>query len=362
MPQSLPDYRRILVIATRQIGDVLLTTPLIAQARSLWPNAQIDVLGFTGTLGMLEGHPQVGRLIEVKPGSGWLQSLSLIRSLWRRYDLALVTQRSDRAHLYAWVAARVRSGLMPGEASLSWWKRRLLDHPLVVNGEDTHVVVEKLRLLDPWRVGTAARVEVIAPPSASLPAQLRTQLRAPMCVVHVPSMWRYKQWPIASYRELIAALVADGVQVVLTGGKGANDRTLVDQVLDVAKAPDLIDACGTLSLPQVSALLRQSALYVGPDTSITHLAAACGTPVIALFGPITPQLWGPWPQGGAEHQPWQRRGWTQRSERVILMQGPGECVPCNREGCERHLNSRSDCLEHIEVKRVLEEVRSVLRA
>jgi len=169
MPQSLPDYRRILVIATRQIGDVLLTTPLIAQARSLWPNAQVDVLGFTGTLGMLEGHPQVGRLIEVKPGSGWLQSLSLIRSLWRRYDLALVTQRSDRAHLYAWVAARVRSGLMPGEASLSWWKRRLLDHPLVVNGEDTHVVVEKLRLLDPWRVGTAARVEVIAPPSASLP-------------------------------------------------------------------------------------------------------------------------------------------------------------------------------------------------
>ena len=66
-------FARILVICTRQIGDVLLTTPLIDAAKQRWPAARIDVLGFAGTLGMLRGNPQIGELIEVPAGSGWLQ-------------------------------------------------------------------------------------------------------------------------------------------------------------------------------------------------------------------------------------------------------------------------------------------------
>ena len=56
-------FARIIVICTRQIGDVLLTTPLIAAAKERWPEARIDVLGFGGTLGMLRGNPDVAELI-----------------------------------------------------------------------------------------------------------------------------------------------------------------------------------------------------------------------------------------------------------------------------------------------------------
>jgi ADP-heptose:LPS heptosyltransferase len=59
---------------------VLLTTPLIDAAKRRWPAAQIDVLGFAGTLAILRGNPQIGALIEVPAGSGWLQSLALIRA------------------------------------------------------------------------------------------------------------------------------------------------------------------------------------------------------------------------------------------------------------------------------------------
>ena len=151
-----PAIERILIVATRQIGDVLLTAPLIEAARRRWPQARIDVLGFAGTLGMLRGHSDVAEFIEVPAGSGWRESLGLMRRLWRRYDLALITQQSDRAHLYGWVAARLRSGLLPRRTSISWWKRRLLTHAVVVDAEHVPTVVEKLSLLDPWSARPAA--------------------------------------------------------------------------------------------------------------------------------------------------------------------------------------------------------------
>lgn len=356
------DFKRILVICTRQIGDVLLTTPLIHAARQRWPAARIDVLGFAGTLGMLEGNPDIGARIEVEPGSGWWRSLALIRRLWRRYDLALITQRSDRAHLYGWVAARVRAGLVPGNASLGWWKRLLLDHAAVVNGEDTHVVMEKFGLLDPWIEQRPQNVSVTPPAGAALPADLDAALRPRAVVVHVPSMWRYKQWPLPHYRELIAGLLADGLQVVMTGGKEASDREQVAAMRDLGAEPELVDASGRLSLAQLTTLLGRACLYIGPDTSITHLAAACELPVITLFGPTNPQLWGPWPQGASAAQPYAVRTSerTQRAGRVILLQGPNDCVPCSRAGCENHLNSRSDCLQGISPQRVLAHARSVL--
>jgi len=76
-------FERILVVCTRQLGDVLLTTPLIRAARERWPAAVIDVLGFGGTLGMLRGNPDIGELIEVPAGSGWVASRRLFGRLWR---------------------------------------------------------------------------------------------------------------------------------------------------------------------------------------------------------------------------------------------------------------------------------------
>lgn len=364
MPTDGPfKFQSIIVICTRQIGDVLLTTPLIRAARERWPAAQIDVLGFRGTLGMLEGNPDIRSTIEVEPGSGWLRSASLIRRLWRRYDLALITQRSDRAHLYGFVAARLRAGLVPGNRSLGWWKHRLLQHSPVVNGEDTHVVSEKFRLLDPWANDVSpSRVAVISPAPAALPFTLAGQLRSPMVVIHVPSMWRYKQWPMAHYRALVTGLVSDGSQVVLTGS--AADREQVAEMLDLASPPNLLDASGQLSFAQLAGLFARADLYIGPDTSVTHLAAACDCRVITVFGPTNPQLWGPWPQGAGPQQPYERSkdACEQRVGRIILVQGPNACVPCSRAGCDNHLDSRSDCLQAIAPDRVLALAREALRA
>jgi heptosyltransferase-3 len=101
-------------------------------------------------------------------------------------------------------------------------------------------------------------------------------------------------------------------------------------------------------------------VYVGPDTSATHIAAATGTPTVALFGPTQTIRWAPWPKGwkaGADL--WQLVGSGRRGN-VYLVQGEAPCVPCHKEGCERHLESRSECLVTLPVNRVIGAVAEML--
>jgi heptosyltransferase-3 len=352
-------FESILVIATRQLGDVLLTTPLIHAARLRWPSARIDVLGFAGTLGLLKGNPDVGHFIEVPPGSGWKQSWPLIKSLWRRYDLAFVAQYSDRAHLYGLIAARRRSGLILRKRSLSWWKRLLLIHAVVVDENQTHAVIEKMKLIEPWMALDS--VSVRPPEATALPDDVVAALTPRYVVLQVPSLVHYKQWPLQHAAELTAALAADGIQVVLTGSGSESDRAKVAEVAGAAPTPLVLSVAGRLDLNQMTTLLGGAALYIGPDTSITHLAAACGTPMLALFGPIAPTLWGPWPQGAPPEQPYLTHALRQPLGTMTLLQGTPPCVPCNRAGCDNHPQSRSECLETMLPERVLEEARLLLK-
>ncbi|GAB3653585.1 glycosyltransferase family 9 protein [Ramlibacter alkalitolerans] len=351
----------LLVIVTRQIGDVLLTTPLIHAARHRWPDAAIDVLGFEGTLEMLRGNPDVRELIATPPRLGFAGGLRLMRRLWRRYDLALVAEASDRAHLMGAVASRHRAGLVPPAGGSSGLKKRLLDHAVVVAGDlgEVHVVQEKLALLAPWQE-LAPPARLVAPPSQPLPAPLARQLAPGYVVVHTPSMWPYKQWPLEHFRTLLGLLAAAGRQVVLTGGPSAGDRAAIGAMQGAAPAPLLVDA-GLLDFGQLAGLLRGAALYIGPDTSVSHLAAACEVPVLAIFGPTHPQRWAPWPALPREQVVhWQRRASVQSVGQVTLMQAELPCAPCGKAGCEDHRMSGTECLPAIRPERVAQEALRIL--
>lgn len=351
--------RNVLVVVTRQIGDVLLTTALVHDARRLWPQAQVDVLGFAGTLGMLRGNPDVREAIEM-PARGLAATLRLARRLWRRYDLALVADPGDRAHLVGWLAARERSGLLPAASSSNWWKKRLLRHAVTSQGDlgAVHVVQEKALLLAPWQAHDAPAPQLVGPASAPLPATLQGQLAPGYVVVHTPSMWPYKQWPLPHFRRLIELLAHAGRQVVLTGGPGAGDRAAVTAMAGAAPPSLLLDA-GLLNFNQLAALLRGAALYIGPDTSVSHLAAACGTPVLAIFGPTNPRRWAPWPAGMRPVR-FERRGPVQAQGGVTLLQSELPCVPCGKAGCDDHRQSRSDCLPDITPERVAAQALRIL--
>lgn len=361
-PDASPPSR-ILVVTTRQIGDVLLATPLLRAARRRWPQARIDVLGIEGSLGMLKGNADAHELIAIPARLRAGAALALARRLWRRYDIALITDAGDRAHLLGWLAARRRSGIVPEAGGSNWWKRRLLQHAVVASGDrgSVHSVVEKHALLAPWLQGGAADVPpVVPPPAAPLPAGVAQALRTGYVVVHAPSMWEYKQWPLAHYADVVRALLAQGREVVLTGSASARDQDCIAPLRQLAGEPQLLDASGRLDFNQLASLLRDAALYIGPDTSVSHLAAAAGVPVIAVFGPTNPLRWAPWPGRAEQPVHFVRRAPVQQAGNVTLLQGPQDCVPCGRAGCEDHRGSRSDCLASITPQQVLAEASRLL--
>ena len=348
--------KKILVVATRQIGDVLLTTPLIHAARQQWPDAEIDVIGLAGTLGMLQGNPDINKLIITQPSKGWRDTWGVLKTIWRQYDLALVTQPSDRAHLIGWAASRQhRSGIIPAQNSSNWWKKRILSHVVVSEGDagTVHVVAEKLALLAPWYQPNVQAAQVLPPPAQPLPAALDALIRPSAIVVHAPSMWPYKQWPIAHFRQLLIQLIAEGHQIVLTGSASPSDQNCIQQLRELAPSPQLVDTSGQLNFNQLVSLFRCADLYIGPDTSVTHLAAACGIRVLAMFGPTNPVRWGPWPSALHITQAYVRRAEKQTVHNITLLQSTLLCVPCSKAGCENHNQSRSDCLIGMSIDRVL---------
>ena len=112
---------------------------------------------------------------------------------------------------------------------------------------------------------------------------------------------------------------------------------------------------GVLAFPDLAALIAGARVYVGPDTSVTHLAAATGCPTVALLGPTDPRIWGPWPIGGLP-VPWEMSGTIQRRGNVWIVQNPQPCLPCRLEGCERHISSVSRCLDELPIGAVMPAV------
>jgi heptosyltransferase-3 len=122
-----------------------------------------------------------------------------------------------------------------------------------------------------------------------------------------------------------------------------------------------VNMAGKLSLAESAFLISRAKYFVGPDTALTHMAAALGTPTVALFGPSNPVKWGPWPKGYMEDRnPYRMKG-TQRVNNVVLLQGEGDCVPCMQEGCERHNNSLSACLQNLPAAKAIDALRELMK-
>ena len=349
--------RRILVIVTRRIGDVLLSTPLIRSLKQAWPQSRIEVLVFAGTQGVLAGNPDIAAVHTVAERPGLLQHVALLARLFRQYDLALSLVPSDRPTLYAWIAGRSRVGLLvdrPGQR----WKQHFLDRWVAFDPDNTHTLRNHLAIAGAlgiagpadvvvaWRDEDAAAVDALLGKSCGV-----------LAVLHPYPKFRYKMWHEAGWVAVARWLLDNGMRVALTGSPDPAEQAYVATI--ARQLPDsVINAAGQLTLGGTAALIARAQFFVGPDTAITHIAAATGVPTVALFGPSDPVKWGPWPKGhAADHNPWRRLG-DQRVGNVQLVQGRAICVPCGHEGCARHLDSSSDCLQHLPATTIINYLKT----
>ncbi|HVS26948.1 MAG TPA: glycosyltransferase family 9 protein [Burkholderiales bacterium] len=355
--------RRVLVVITRRIGDVLLATPLIRSLKRAWPQAQIDVLVFAGTEEVISANPDIQSVITIAERPDLWTHLKLVAHLLRRYDLAFSCLPGDRPTLYAWLAGKKRVGLLEADAK-NRWKQRLLNQWTSFDNLNTHTVLMHLKLAEllniskhyevlvSWSDTTAAYIDALF-----LSSQAPNQRLA---VLHLYPKFNYKMWHAQGWSELSRWLAKQGLRIVLTGSAAPEELDYIEKILPLLPQ-DTLNLAGRLNLEQSSCLLSRAAIYVGPDTVVTHIAAALSVPTVALYGPTNPVKWGPWPKGhNKDSNPWKRLG-SQRVGNVMLVQGTEPCVPCLLEGCDRHIASFSDCLQELKTDKVIAAAESLLK-
>jgi heptosyltransferase-3 len=159
----------------------------------------------------------------------------------------------------------------------------------------------------------------------------------PYVHLHPASRWRFKCWPAERNAELIDRLAADGHNVVLTSAP--DEVGFIDEILNKAKSAP-VSLAGKLSIKELGALTARARLFIGVDSMPMHLAAAMGTPTIALFGPSGENEWGPW-----------------NVERRVVTT-THTCRPCGYDGCGG--GKLSECLAFLPVEPVYAAARELL--
>ena len=350
MNKKIKTPNRLLVVATRQIGDVLLITPLLSSLRKSYPNAVIDVLGYTNKCVALEGNSDINTVFEITEKPSFSEIRILIKQIYRKYDVAITTLTGDKPHFYAWLAAKHRIGFIHSVSKQTALKRALCQQWVLFDDLNTHTVLENLRL--------AKCLDIPAIPIVSLPKPKKTlaQQNKEYAIIHPSPMWTYKQWTEQGWIAVIKHLLSKNLKVIISGGTDPNEKAVCEKLASTFPNEDVESIAGKVKISELSELLKQATCYVGIDTSITHMAAASGCPTVAIFGPSNVIKWGPWPSQYVElsnpyvkkHYPWQQ------VNNVLIIQGKEyPCVPCYQEGCDKHKKSHSKCLQNLDNKAVL---------
>jgi heptosyltransferase III len=310
------DVRKILVIKLRRIGDVLLTVPVFRALHETFPEAHISALVNSGTEDVLTGNPLIHEILVFDRGiktknplQRYVQELTLLQRIRAKgFDMTIHLTEGDRGAIVSlFSGAKYRLAQYPGRRGLSG-KRYFFTH---VSDRllGFHTVLKNLHVVRRLGIDTDNdTIDFFIPGEARMFARKilsDTHISENDQIVHVhpTSQCLYKCWKDEYMAEVMHWLVRRGVSVVITASPDKREMEKANRILSLVPSEReystgrIIDLCGKTTIKQVAAISEASDLFLGIDTGPMHIAAAVGTPVIAIFG-TGEREWRPW---GAKH-------------------------------------------------------------
>ena len=361
---------RLLVVKLAELGDALLITPALRGLRLGLPTTRIDVLTTGGGAAVLRGMGLADRVIVfdkhhfdrpaqlLRPANIW-RALRLGRELrTARYDAVLLFHHlSTRQGALKYAAFCAATGA-PRRLGLDNGRGIFLHETAADEGYGAHHEVDYAlrvaRLLVPEAERHAPRLDA-GPEDLRVADELLAPSEGrpgPRIAIH-PGSGAYapaRRWPAARFAAVADRLIAAGAQIVLLGGAEEHDlrRSMLAQMQHAGR---VLDLGGRTTLHQLVAVLGSCTLFVGNDGGVMHVAAAAGTPVVAVYGPTDPRAWGPW-----SPEPWQPcRSYPNGVE--VLQSGPHRtlkaaiaCSPCIYRG--RGLGDPNGCPDRTCLRRI----------
>jgi heptosyltransferase-1 len=291
---------KILLIKTSSLGDVVHNLPVASDIRLRFPRARIDWVVEEAYRDIVSMHPAVHRAIPVALRR-WRGNL-LKPAHWRefgqfrhalsglRYDCVIDTQGLIKSALLARAASGTRHG----------YARASAREPLAAKFYDcTHIVPRELHAVERNRRLAALALGYALPPvldygiAAAVPAPPLQS--GPYCVLLHASSRADKLWPEPSWVQLGGELARQGYALILPWGDAA-ERARAERIARELPAATVPPALG---IAAIAGMLAGAQAVVGVDTGLTHLAAALGRPVVALYCGTHPGLTGVYGGAGA---------------------------------------------------------------
>jgi lipopolysaccharide heptosyltransferase I len=329
---------KLLIIKPSSLGDVVHSLPFLNVMRESFPRAEIHWVIAKGLEGLLENHPMVQKLLVIN-NNQWKKmkrirgTVSEFRSLLgalkgESYDIAVDLQGLLRSGiLTAASKAPVRLGFR--EAREGSW----LFYTQSINGgreTETHAVDRYLKIAS--AMGCDTRTVAFPLPLVKESRKIR-QLKQEIgeYAVFAPgARWKTKQWPAERFGRLSSMLSIPSIII----GSGA-DEALAQEAVAHSKGK-AISMAGKTDIKELISLIRKAVFMVTNDSGPMHIAAACGVPVVALFGPTNPARTGPYGKGH------------------IIIRGNSACAPCYKKKCKD-----IRCMDSILVDEVYERIKAI---
>jgi heptosyltransferase-2 len=333
--------KKILIIQTAFLGDVILTIPLVQTLEKKLEGVIIDFMVRPEAANCIETNPAIGESVifdkrDSHRGIGGLQSLA--RQIARnKYDICLTPHRSWRsAYLSYRTKAPVRIGF-----NRSAWKGAFTN--IIDYRREDHEILRNLALLEPLGIKPVLQRPKLFPTDKDKKHVYDSlKINSRKLVALAPgSIWPTKRWPEDYYRALVNLLTEHNFSVVLIGGK--EDSVICDSI--AAGGGERIQSlAGRFSLRQTCFLLTLCSCLVTNDSAPLHLGTAANIPIVAVFGATIPAF-----------------GFSPIGERDRIVEIEGlSCRPCGIHGHNKCPVKTFSCMERLSPNTVWRAVQEVV--
>lgn len=336
-------YKRILVIKLRHLGDVLLSTPVFTNLQEFFPDALIDAYIWKEAWDILLGHPAITNFHFYDRGwkklpffSRMQQEIKLLRRIQKNnYDLVINLTEGDRGAIAAWISgAERRAGVDPGKK----FTRKCYTDLVKPCQTPRHAIEKDLDAIRKIGIypSLADRNPFFYLPMEAEEMAPKLTGPEPYVVMQASARWQFKCPPPILMAKILNRL---GKKAVLTGTLA--EKEYVQSIADLARV-ETLNLAGMTSLKDMGAIMKNSLGLITVDSVALHMASALKVPVVALFGPTSEENWGPWMHDRAE----------------VVSQNIS-CRPCRLDGCGG--SKMSDCLWTLSPDKVVAACERVFR-
>ena len=334
--------KKILVFTANWLGDALFLSPLLAALKENFTQAHLAVLLVPRVEEIFLNNPHVDKIIIYDEKGRQRSLISRLRFIFKlrkeRFDTAFMIKPSLSRTLIL-KSAGIKKIIGHDNPKSGW----LLSVKVPPPNKILHKVDYFLTLLEYLSQKINRRKYKFFPSDEDklcieeLFSQKKITRNAPLIVINPGANWIPKRWLPDNFAELINRIKErPSLNIAITGRD--TDRALADEIISKS-GRDVFNFAGQTSLGQLGALMQKADIVISADSGPMHIAAAVGARVIALFGPTSAAITGPYPP----------------ENHIVIQRDIGCQIPCYESGCQDYR-----CMKAISVDEVVEKVIGLL--